>query len=98
MRIIREFFSNGVRWWGFRLWGILAAVLRLFTDRTRFVAGGIKNLGFIETAHTSALANLSFLPPYMTISEFNESLADSCFFPPHPSNEGVEVFWGDNYP
>jgi hypothetical protein len=45
-------------------------------DRTRLVGGGIKNLGFIETAHESALANPQFIPPYLNMAEYNESILD----------------------
>ncbi|MDR1631564.1 MAG: hypothetical protein LBR97_01545 [Dysgonamonadaceae bacterium] len=45
-------------------------------DRTRLVGGGIKNLGFIETAHESALNNPQFIPPYLNMAEYNESILD----------------------
>jgi hypothetical protein len=45
-------------------------------DRTRLVGGGIKNLGFIETANESARNNPRFVPPYLNMTEYNESLLD----------------------
>jgi hypothetical protein len=45
-------------------------------DRTRLVGGGIKNLGFIETAHESALNNPPFIPPYLNMADYNESILD----------------------
>jgi hypothetical protein len=45
-------------------------------DRTRLVGGGIKNLGFIETANESARNNPQFIPPYLNMLEYNESLLD----------------------
>jgi hypothetical protein len=45
-------------------------------DRTRLIGGGIKNLGFIETANESARNNPQYVPPYLKMPEFNESLLD----------------------
>jgi hypothetical protein len=45
-------------------------------DRSRLVAGGIKNLGFIETAYESALANPLLVPPYLNINDYGEQSAD----------------------
>jgi ABC-type transporter MlaC component len=45
-------------------------------DRTRLVSGGIKNLGFIETAHESASNNPQFVPPYLNMTDYNESILD----------------------
>jgi hypothetical protein len=45
-------------------------------DRTRLVGGGIKNLGFIETAYESASANPQFVPPYLNMSEYRGAVQD----------------------
>jgi hypothetical protein len=45
-------------------------------DRTRLVGGGIKNLGFIETAYESASANSQFVPPYLNMDEYGEVIQD----------------------
>jgi hypothetical protein len=46
-------------------------------DRTRMIGTGIKNFGFIETAHESAENNPQFIPPYQDMTEFGESISDS---------------------
>ncbi|MDR1155503.1 MAG: hypothetical protein LBL04_12430 [Bacteroidales bacterium] len=45
-------------------------------DRTRLVGGGIKNLGFIETAYESASANPQFVPPYLNMSDYIGAIQD----------------------
>jgi hypothetical protein len=45
-------------------------------DRSRLIGGGIKNLGFIETAHESASANPQFVPPYLNMDEYGEAILD----------------------
>jgi hypothetical protein len=45
-------------------------------DRTRLVGGGIKNLGFIETAYESASANPQFVPPYLNMSDYIDAIQD----------------------
>jgi hypothetical protein len=45
-------------------------------DRSRLVGGGIKNLGFIETAYESASTNPQFIPPYLDMNEYGESILD----------------------
>jgi hypothetical protein len=45
-------------------------------DRTRLIGGGIKNLGFIETVHEGAVNNPQFVPPYLNMTEFSDSLLD----------------------
>jgi hypothetical protein len=45
-------------------------------DRTRLIGGGIKNFGFIQTAHRSAAANPQFVPPYLNMKEFTDSVQD----------------------
>jgi hypothetical protein len=45
-------------------------------DRSRLVGGGIKNLGFIETAYESASANPQFVPPYLNMSDYIGAIQD----------------------
>jgi hypothetical protein len=45
-------------------------------DRSRLIGGGIKNLGFIETAHESALANPQFVSPYLNMGEYGDAIPD----------------------
>jgi hypothetical protein len=45
-------------------------------DRSRLIGGGIKNLGFIETAFESSSSNPRFVPPYLNMIEFGESITD----------------------
>jgi hypothetical protein len=45
-------------------------------DRTRLVGGGIKNFGFIETAYESASANPQFIPPYLNMTEYGDTILD----------------------
>ncbi|MDR1339714.1 MAG: hypothetical protein LBK58_06660 [Prevotellaceae bacterium] len=45
-------------------------------DRTRLVGGGIKNLGFIETAYESASANPQFVPPYLNMVDYGDVILD----------------------
>jgi hypothetical protein len=40
------------------------------------VGGGIKNLGFIETAYESASANPQFIPPYLNMTEYGDAVQD----------------------
>jgi hypothetical protein len=45
-------------------------------DRTRMVSGGIRNLGFIETANESAQRNPGLVPPYLNVNRFNQAHMD----------------------
>jgi hypothetical protein len=45
-------------------------------DRSRLIGGGIKNLGFIETAYGSAVANPQFVPPFLNINDYGNQFAD----------------------
>ena len=45
-------------------------------ERGRKIGAGIKNLGFIEAACASAQNNPQFLPSYLSVEQFRESIDD----------------------